>query len=84
MKIASKKSSLSAALKGPKAKVDPIMDPAPSNGAKVMIAAHFAPEVKTALAMCRIKLGNATLQHVMGLAFNKFCADLGVPEAYSE
>ena len=84
MKIASKKSILNTALKGvkEKAKPDPLMDS--GNGAKVMIAAHFAPEVKTALAMCRIKLGNATLQHVLGLAINKFCADLGVPEAYSE
>jgi hypothetical protein len=84
MKTASKKSSLSVALKGPKTapKVDPIME-APEKEKQYMIAGHFSLDVKRALGMAKV-YSDKNLQQLMGEAFNMVCAKYGAPEAYSE
>jgi hypothetical protein len=84
MKNATKQSTLRQGLQAmtEKPKREPVEGSA--NGGKVTIAGHFSPEVKSALMLCRIKAGNKTLAHIMGLAFNRICAEHGVPEAYSE
>ena len=90
----SKRSTLSAALATAAGKPNPAPEPvaqpthgkpvavAPAKPATVLIAAHFAPEVRRVLKLLEADTGK-NLKELLGEAINDLAAKHGKPEPYT-
>ena len=78
-----KKSTLSAALATAAGKPQPTPEAvAPAKPATVLIAAHYAPEVRRVLKLLEADTGK-NLRELLGEAINDLAAKHGKPEPYN-